>query len=80
MFRTKIFIRLPQTIFRTEDAFQRRKHELATLIQKTWRGYAQRRKYLIILAAIKVVQKYWRRWLAIRVAERRRHAVKVIRR
>ncbi|CAG0894871.1 unnamed protein product [Darwinula stevensoni] len=29
---TKIFIRLPQTLFATEDAYQRRKHELATLI------------------------------------------------
>ena len=44
-FRTKVFIRLPKTIFDVEDRFQARKHELVTLITKIWRGRQQRLKY-----------------------------------
>src|SRR5258708_1426240 len=33
MGKTKLFIRFPRTLFDTEDAFQKRKHELASLIQ-----------------------------------------------
>lgn len=46
MGHTKIFIRLPRTLFETEDALQARKHQLATLIQKVYKGLIQRRKFL----------------------------------
>uniref|UniRef100_A0A8C4ZE02 Myosin IH n=1 Tax=Gadus morhua TaxID=8049 RepID=A0A8C4ZE02_GADMO len=39
MGRTKIFIRHPKTLYATEDAFERCKHELATKLQGKYRGY-----------------------------------------
>lgn len=53
---TKIFIRLPKTLFETEDAFQKRKNVLASMIQAKYKGILQRRKYLIIRARIIRVQ------------------------
>lgn len=53
---TKIFIRLPKTLFETEDAFQKRKNELASKIQAKYKGILQRRKYLAIRARIIIVQ------------------------
>ena len=46
MGETKLFIRLPKTLFETEDAFQRRKHQLASMIQAVYKGLMQRRKFL----------------------------------
>ncbi|XP_046657965.1 unconventional myosin IC-like [Daphnia pulicaria] len=76
---TKIFIRLPKTLFETEDAFQRRKNELASLIQAKYKGILQRRKYLAIRLRIIRVQSMIRRFLAKRRANKRRWAVQVIR-
>ena len=53
---TKIFIRLPKTLFETEDAFQKRKNVLASMIQAKYKGILQRRKYLVIRAQIIRVQ------------------------
>lgn len=76
---TKIFIRLPGILFRTEDAFQHKKHELASLIQARWKGRRQRAEYMKIRAAIIVFQKYTRRFLAIQALVRRKAAVERIR-
>merc|ERR1712136_344392 len=43
--KTKVFIRFPRTLFATEDAFQIRKHSLATLIQARYRGWHQKTEY-----------------------------------
>jgi myosin-1 len=43
--KTKIFIRLPKTLFDTEDLLQKRKHEIATIITAKWKMYIQRKKY-----------------------------------
>uniref|UniRef100_A0A096M078 Myosin IH n=1 Tax=Poecilia formosa TaxID=48698 RepID=A0A096M078_POEFO len=43
MGRTKIFIRHPRTLYATEDAYEKCKHDLATKIETCWRG-AQARK------------------------------------
>nr|CAI5819201.1 unnamed protein product [Callosobruchus analis] len=80
MGRTKIFIRHPKTLFRTEDVFQMKKHEIAAKIQAAWRGLMQRRKYLKMKASAIMMQKYMRRNLAKKEAERRRRAVQTIRR
>lgn len=56
MGETKIFIRLPKTLFETEDAFQKRKHELASQIQAIYKGRLQRRKFLILRNAIIRIQ------------------------
>lgn len=79
MGNTKVFIRSPQTLFATEDAFQAKKHDLASLIQSIWKGLIQRRKYLHIRASVIIVQKWIRRHLAKKEAERRKRAVKIIR-
>jgi len=76
---TKIFIRFPKTFFETEDAFQKGKNRLATIIQKVYKGRLQRRKYLKMRTACILVQTYIRRFLARRLAERRRWAASVVR-
>lgn len=80
LFRTKIFIRHPQTLFHTEDAFQMKKHEIAAIIQSKWKGIMQRRKYLKMKEAAIVFQKHIRRILAKKEAEQRRRAARTIRR
>ncbi|XP_043214754.1 unconventional myosin IC-like [Amphibalanus amphitrite] len=80
MGKTKVFIRLPKTIFEVEDRFQARKHELVTLITKIWRGRRQRLQYQKQRECAIVVQKYIRRHLAMKDAEKRRWAVSVVRR
>ncbi|KAG7188163.1 hypothetical protein KM043_013381 [Ampulex compressa] len=80
MGNTKLFIRFPKTLFETEDAFQRKKHEIAAIIQSKWKCIITRRKYLKIRSAAIVFQKNIRAWLAKREAKKRRKAVTIIRR
>ncbi|XP_020296336.1 myosin-IB isoform X2 [Pseudomyrmex gracilis] len=80
MGNTKLFIRFPKTLFDTEDAFQRKKHDIAAIIQSKWKCILTRRKYLKMRAAAITCQKYIRRWLAKREAKKRRRAVVTIRR
>ncbi|CAH1403950.1 unnamed protein product [Nezara viridula] len=77
--KTKIFIRFAKTLFYLEDKFQERKQSLATLIQSRWRGMVQWRKYKALRAAAIVIEKWTRRFLAQKLAQKRRQAVKVIR-
>jgi myosin-1 len=79
MGKTKIFIRLPQTLFTTEDAFQLKKNFVASLIQARWKGKVQRRKYLELRASVIITQAYCRRVLAKRRLGERRDAVERIR-
>ncbi|KAM7313771.1 unconventional myosin-Ia-like [Ixodes scapularis] len=44
--RTKIFVKNPRTVYELEEFRHERLHELATLIQKTWRGFVMRNKFL----------------------------------
>lgn len=76
---TKIFIRFPKTLFDTEDAYQIKKNDIATIIQSRWRGYWQRKQYLKMKAAAVVIQKWVRRFLAQRLLARRKKAAEVIR-
>jgi len=76
---TKIFIRSPRTLFAAEDAYQAQKHFIATIIQKIWKGRQQRQKYLKMRQAAIIVEKWLRRFLAQKEAERRHNAVNIIR-
>ncbi|CAG0925550.1 unnamed protein product, partial [Notodromas monacha] len=76
---TKVFIRESKTLFAIEDAFQRRKHELASKIQAVYKGRLQRRKYLQMRSAVTTISKYWKRVLAKRELAKRKKAVTVIR-
>lgn len=80
MGKTKVFIRLPKTLFETEDAFQAHKHHIATIIQKVWKGRQQRKQYLRLRTAAIVLTKWVRMFLAKRQARRRKNAVNLIRR
>lgn len=79
MGNTKIFIRSPKTLFATEDAFQAKKHDIATIIQKIWKGRLQRQRYLKMREAAITIEKWSRRFLAGKEAERRYKAVSIIR-
>ncbi|CAL4112929.1 unnamed protein product, partial [Meganyctiphanes norvegica] len=76
---TKLFIRLPKTLFQTEDALQRRKGELATMIQAKWKMFMQRRRYLRMRDAVTVLTKHRKRVVAQRLKEKRKWAVQVVR-
>jgi myosin-1 len=76
---TKIFIRSPRTLFATEDAFQAKKHYIVTIIQKIWKGRLQRQQYLRMREAVITIEKWARRFLAQKEAERRYKAVNIIR-
>lgn len=77
--KSKIFIRFPQTLFATEDAFQAKKPALATIIQAQFKGYYHRKKYLRLQLAVITIAKHWRRVCAQRLLERRRKAAHRIR-
>lgn len=77
--KSKIFIRFPQTLFATEDAFQAKKPALATIIQAQFKGYYHRQKYVRLQLAVIVIAKHWRRVRAQRLLERRRKAAYRIR-
>ncbi|CAO1389440.1 unnamed protein product [Diamesa serratosioi] len=79
MGNTKIFIRLPKTLFSIEDAFQNQKNYLASVIQARWKGRKQRKEYLQIRAAIIIVQTIIRGRLARNKLKARRAAVERIR-
>ncbi|KAH9632913.1 hypothetical protein HF086_002735 [Spodoptera exigua] len=79
MGNTKIFIRFPKTLFETEDAYQIKKNDIATIIQSRWRGYWQRKQYLKMREAAIIIQKWVRRFLAQRLLARRKKAAMVIR-
>ncbi|XP_029704465.1 unconventional myosin-Ic-like isoform X2 [Takifugu rubripes] len=78
--RTKIFIRFPKTLFRTEDALQAKKPDIALILQTSWRGYRERSKYQRIRHAVIVIQSAWRGMKARRRAKTRRQAAELIRR
>ncbi|XP_026275378.2 unconventional myosin IC isoform X2 [Frankliniella occidentalis] len=76
---TKLFIRWPRTLFRTEDAFQQHKHHIAAIIQKVWKGRQQRKRYLRMREAAIQMQALARGFLARRRADRRRQAATTLR-
>ncbi|KAK2574356.1 Unconventional myosin IC [Acropora cervicornis] len=76
---SKIFIRFPQTLFTTEDAFQAKKPALATIIQAQFRGYSQRKKYMRLRVAAIILETHWRRVVAQRLLKRRRNAAHRVR-
>ncbi|XP_059484567.1 unconventional myosin IC isoform X2 [Neocloeon triangulifer] len=80
MGKTKIFIRYPKTLFLTEDAFQMKKNDIAKLIQRKYRVYIARKRFLKMRWAAIVMQKNIRRFLAKREVRRRLVAVEVLRR
>uniref|UniRef100_A0A8C4DHL7 Myosin IHa n=1 Tax=Dicentrarchus labrax TaxID=13489 RepID=A0A8C4DHL7_DICLA len=60
MGRTKIFIRHPRTLYATEDAYEKCKHELGktTKIETCWRGVQARKEREKRAWAVKVIKKF----------------------
>ncbi|KAM9391983.1 unconventional myosin-Ih [Pholidichthys leucotaenia] len=78
MGRTKIFIRHPRTLFATEDAYERCKHELATRLQAKYKGYRAKGEYRKQKEAATKIEACWRGTQARKEKEKRAWAVKVI--
>lgn len=60
--RTKIFIRSVKTAEMLEEARREKIDDLATLIQKTFRGHANRTKWSRLKDSTMVISTYWKRW------------------
>ncbi|XP_056273972.1 unconventional myosin-Ih isoform X2 [Pseudoliparis swirei] len=78
MGRTKIFIRHPRTLYATEDAYEKCKHELATRLQAKYKGYKAKGKFKRQKEAATKIETCWRGVQARKEREKRAWAVKVI--
>ncbi|XP_076007246.1 unconventional myosin-Ih [Genypterus blacodes] len=78
MGRTKIFIRHPRTLFATEDAFEKCKHQLATKLQAKYKGYKAKGEFRKQKEAATKIETCWRGVAARKEREKRAWAVKVI--
>ncbi|XP_075055512.1 unconventional myosin-Ia isoform X2 [Mixophyes fleayi] len=58
--RTKIFIRTPSTLFDLEEKRKNKLNELATLIQKIFRGWRLRTHYLLMRKSQIVISAFYR--------------------
>ncbi|XP_064408569.1 unconventional myosin-Ib isoform X1 [Latimeria chalumnae] len=58
---TKIFIRNPKMLFDLEDKRRRRVYELATVIQKTYRGWKCRTHYLLMRKSQILISAWFKR-------------------
>uniref|UniRef100_UPI00398F7CAE unconventional myosin-Ib isoform X2 n=1 Tax=Pristiophorus japonicus TaxID=55135 RepID=UPI00398F7CAE len=59
--RSKIFIRNPRTLFELEDLRKRRLEDLATLIQKIYRGWKCRTNFLLLKKSQTTISAWTRR-------------------
>ncbi|XP_050424752.1 unconventional myosin IC [Adelges cooleyi] len=59
--KTKILIKHPKTVFEIEARFQKQKNAIATIIQKSWRGYRARKRFLLLKIAATRCQRAFRR-------------------
>ncbi|CAJ1068809.1 unconventional myosin-Ih [Xyrichtys novacula] len=78
MGRTKIFIRHPRTLYATEDAFEKCKHDLATRLQAKYKGYRAKGEFKRQKEAATKIETCWRGVQARKEKEKRAWAVKVI--
>ncbi|XP_061529304.1 unconventional myosin-Ih [Phycodurus eques] len=78
MGRTKIFIRHPRTLYATEDAFEKCKHQLATRLQAKYKGYRAKGVFRKQKEAATKIETCWRGVQARKERDKRAWAVKVI--
>ncbi|XP_066045687.1 unconventional myosin-Ib isoform X5 [Chamaea fasciata] len=60
--RSKIFIRNPRTLFKLEDLRKQRLEDLATLIEKIYRGWKCRTRFLLMKKCQIVIASWYRRY------------------
>ncbi|XP_071825840.1 unconventional myosin-Ib-like isoform X2 [Apostichopus japonicus] len=58
--KSKIFIRDPRTLFDLEERRKRNMHQLATLIQKCFRGFSAEKKYKLMRASAILIEARFR--------------------
>ncbi|KAL3836985.1 hypothetical protein ACJMK2_022378 [Sinanodonta woodiana] len=58
--KSKIFIRNPRTLFQLEEKRRDKMHDLATLIQKIWKGWKQRALYQQMRHSQIIIATQWR--------------------
>ncbi|KAG5671774.1 hypothetical protein PVAND_001951 [Polypedilum vanderplanki] len=71
---TKVFIRSPRTLYELNEFRNHRLNSLATLIQKAFRRYSQRKLFLRMKRSQIIISSAWRTWRecwAIPVSERK---------
>ncbi|CAN7980923.1 unnamed protein product [Ixodes pacificus] len=76
--RTKIFVKNPRTVYELEEFRHERLHELATLIQKTWRGFVMRNKFLRMREGQVTISSNFKCWKARREFLHKRQAASTI--
>ncbi|XP_013416504.1 unconventional myosin-Ic [Lingula anatina] len=76
---TKIFIRLPETLFAIEDVLQESRNRFASIIQCCFRAYYYRQKFLKMKWAAVIIAAHWRSYLARQELKRRKRAALCIR-
>lgn len=76
--RTKIFIKSHRTVCELEEFRRERLNELAILIQKTWRGYVMRERFLRMRESQVVLSSNYKCWKARREFLRKRQAATTI--
>ncbi|XP_040151544.1 unconventional myosin-Ib isoform X2 [Anopheles arabiensis] len=76
--RKKVFIRSPRTVYELDEFRKVRLNELAILIQKTYRCYTKRKRFLTLRHSQLIIASYWRTWRErekIRLVEFRKQAL-----
>ncbi|XP_077339685.1 unconventional myosin-Ia isoform X1 [Lithobates pipiens] len=58
--RTKVFVRTPKTLFDLEELRRQKLNELATLIQKMYRGWKQRKLFLLMRKSQIIIAAFYR--------------------
>lgn len=76
--RTKLFIKNPRTVCELEEFRRERLNELAILIQKTWRGFVMREKFLRMRESQVILSSNYKCWKARREFLRKRQAATTI--
>ena len=76
--KTKVFIRNPLTLFTMEEMRRARLHDLATLLQKMYRGWTQRMKFQRMKKAQVTISSRYRGYTARRIYLGLRSAALVI--
>ncbi|EMP26237.1 Myosin-Ib [Chelonia mydas] len=71
--RSKIFIRNPRTLFKLEDLRKQRLEDLATLIQKIYRGWKCRTRFLLMKRSQIVIASWYRRYAARKLLRELKH-------
>ncbi|CAB4016632.1 unconventional myosin-Ia-like isoform X5, partial [Paramuricea clavata] len=76
--RTKLFIRNPQTLFALEDRREEKLEDLAVIIQKRYKGFRERRKFLKMKDSQILLSKTFRGYKAKKDYQTQRNAAIMI--